>query len=221
MAFNRFCAVGIMYIPGSFRQDDVRHLHDFIAAHPLGMLITNGPRGLQASPLPFLLYSGEGEQGVLRTHLARANPHWQDLQSCTDCLLMFQGPNAYVTPSWYPSKEQTHRVVPTWNYIAVEVRGRVEVHDDAVWLRRLVEDLTRQQEGVRPVPWAVTDAPEDFIAAQLKAIVGIELQITQIEGKWKLSQNRPAADRQGVIRGMRDETDAHHNAALGVYFSEK
>ena len=208
-----------MYIPSAFRQDDLVQLHGFISAHPLGMLITSGPGGLQASPVPFLLYPDEGEQGFLRAHVARANPHWKDISACNDCLLIFQGPNGYVTPSWYPGKAETHRVVPTWNYVAVEVRGTLQVHDDAVWLRRLVEDLTHQQEGKRPVPWSVSDAPDDFIAGQLRAIVGIELQITRIEGKWKMSQNRSAADRQGVIVGMQDPTDPHHNEALGNYFS--
>lgn len=199
----------------------MNQVHEFIAAHPLGMFITNGPRGLQASPVPFLLYPDEGERGVLRSHVARANPHWKEIEACTDCLLMFQGPNAYVSPSWYPDKAETHRVVPTWNYLAVEVRGRPRVHEDASWLRRLVEDLTRQQERGRPVPWSVSDAPDDFIAGQLKAIVGIEVQIAQIEGKWKMSQNRSAADREGVMRGMRDETDPHYNAQLGSYFSDQ
>ncbi|MDO6384887.1 MULTISPECIES: FMN-binding negative transcriptional regulator [unclassified Uliginosibacterium] len=203
-----------MYIPASFREARSEILHAFMQAHPLGLLITHGPSGLQASPLPFLLYPDEGECGVLRAHLARANPHWQDLQGLLECLVVFQGPQAYVTPSWYPSKAETHRAVPTWNYTAVHAWGRPEVTEDAAWLLRQLKDLTEQHEQRRPEPWALRDLPDDYLAGQLKAIIGIEIPLQRIEGKFKLSQNRNAADRAGVTRGLRDGQDPHRNEAV-------
>ncbi|MDO9600061.1 MAG: FMN-binding negative transcriptional regulator [Azoarcus sp.] len=203
-----------MFIPNSFRQAEAGQLHALIQAHALGLLITHGANGLQASPVPFLLYPDEGEHGVLRAHLARANPHWQELVTCSECLVMFQGENGYVTPSWYPAKAETHRVVPTWNYAVVEVRGGPSVIEAPAWLRRQLDDLTRRHEGKRPRPWAVTDAPADYIATQMKAIVGIEITITGIAGKWKMSQNKSEADRSGVVSGLRAERDPHRNPEL-------
>lgn len=203
-----------MYIPRSFREERIDELHALIEAHPFGLLITHGARGLQATPVPFLLYPAEGAKGVLRAHLARANPHWQDLDHDHECLVIFQGANGYVTPSWYPSKAETQRVVPTWNYVAVEVRGKPMAVEDAAWLHRLVDDLSDRHEGIRPRPWSVDDAPADYIDTQLQAVVGIEIAIERIEGKWKLSQNKPEADRLGVITGMREESDPHANARL-------
>ena len=204
-----------MYIPRSFREERPEPLNEVIRAHPLGLLVTHGASGLQATPVPFLLYPSEGTHGVLRAHLARANPHWKDLDAVQECLVMFQGEDGYVTPSWYPSKAETHRVVPTWNYVAVEVRGKPVVRDDASWLHRLVDDLSRQHEGIRPRPWSVDDAPADYISTQLQAVVGIEIVIERIEGKWKLSQNKPEGDRRGVIQGLHDPDDPHGNARLG------
>lgn len=203
-----------MYIPASFRQTDTAALHQLILAHPLGLLVTAGGGGLMASPIPFLLYPDEGELGVLRAHLARANPHWQELPGLDQCLVVFQGPQGYVSPSWYPGKADTHKVVPTWNYAAVHAWGKPAVMDDPAWLRRQLDDLTALQEGQRPQPWAVADAPADFIAQQMKAIIGIEIPITRLEGKFKLSQNRPPADRAGVLRGCADPDDPHHNPAV-------
>lgn len=205
-----------MYVPNSFREARIEPLQALIEKHPLGLLITHGASGLQATPVPFRLYPDEGEHGVLRAHLARANPHWRELADEAECLVMFQGPDAYVTPSWYPGKALSHRAVPTWNYIAVEVRGRARAVADPAWLRRQLEDLTRQHEGIRPQPWSLADAPADYIAAQLQAIVGIELPIAHIEGKWKLSQNRTADDRQGVISGLCDRDDPHGHPGLAA-----
>jgi transcriptional regulator len=203
-----------MYVPASFRENRLGVMHGLIEAHPLGTLVTCGQNGLLASPVPFLLVAASGEHGVLRTHMARANPHWKDLTTTDECLVIFLGADGYVTPSWYPGKADTHKVVPTWNYAAVHVRGRPVVMDDADWLERQLIELTRKQEGQRPLPWALTDAPVEFIAAQKKAIIGIEIAIMQIEGKWKMSQNKEAADRRGVIQGMRDEDDPHRNPAV-------
>lgn len=203
-----------MYIQSSFREENLDRLHALIEAHPLGLLITYGVSGLQAAPIPFMLYPNEGEFGVLRAHLARANPCWKELAGDQECLVMFQGENGYVTPSWYPSKAETQRAVPTWNYIMVELRGNPTVIEDPAWLRRHLDDLTRQHEGIRPEPWSISDAPDDYIASQLKAIVGIELPISRIAGKWKMSQNKSSADRQGVINGMKNAADPHSHQGL-------
>jgi transcriptional regulator len=157
--------------------------------------------------VPFIGYPEEGA-GVLRAHVARANPQWRELPSATECLVVFQGPQAYISPTLYPTKAETHKVVPTWNYATVHVWGRARAIEDAGWLRRQIDDLTLAREGSRPNPWKVADAPADFIAAQLKAIVGIEIAITRIEAKWKMSQNRNEADRQGVADGLRAEGGA-------------
>lgn len=190
-----------MYNPSHFREDRLEAQHRLIRAHPLGLLITHGPTGLFASPLPFLLDAVASPLGTLRGHLARANPHWRDLGD-GDALVVFQGADAYVTPSWYETKRVTGKVVPTWNYAMVQVRGRPRVVEDRTWLARQVADLTDRQEADRVRPWAVTDAPEPFVAGQLKGIVGVEVEVAAIEGKWKASQNRPEADRAGVVDGL-------------------
>jgi len=202
-----------MYIPASFRENRLDVMHDFMRAHPFGLLVSSGAGGLQATPLPFLL-EADGGNGMLRAHLARANPHWQALASVDECLVVFQGEQGYVTPSWYASKAATGKVVPTWNYAAVHAWGHPAVVEDAAWLRRQVEALTFGQEGRRAQAWAVDDAPADYLAAQMQAIVGIEIPIARIEGKWKMSQNRDAADRRGVIAGLRDANAPHGNPPL-------
>ncbi|MFA7280729.1 MAG: FMN-binding negative transcriptional regulator [Sterolibacterium sp.] len=200
-----------MYIPSSFRENRIEVMHDLMQAHPLALLITHGCGGLQASPLPFLLYPEEGGYGTLRAHLAKANPHWQELADLAECLVIFQGVEGYVSPSWYPSKARTHRVVPTWNYATVHARGKPMVIQDAGWLRRQLNDLTNLHEQRRPEPWSIDDAPADYIAAQMQAIVGIEIPIAGIEGKWKMSQNKDDPDRSGVIKGMRSQPDPNRN----------
>jgi len=200
-----------MYIPASFKESRIELLHDLIVKHPLGLLVTHGDSGLEASPIPFLLYANEGEHGMLRAHLAKANPHWGLLSEHDECLVVFQGPDGYVTPSWYPSKAETHKAVPTWNYATVQVRGTASVIEDAAWLRRQLDDMTKLHEKLRPQPWSVGEAPADYIANQMKAIIGIEIPISRIDGKWKMSQNKDDADRDGVIAGMRSDTDPHRN----------
>lgn len=193
-----------MYCQPVFREqrDDV--LHALIAAHPLATLITTGSNGLLANLIPFTLHSG-GAHGVLRAHLARGNQQLVALHEGVDALIVFHGPDAYVTPSWYPSKAEHGKVVPTWNYVMVQVRGTPMVIDDAAWIRAQIEAMTAIHEQPRACPWGVSDAPQDFIAATLSAIVGIEIAIRAIEGKWKVSQNRTPADRQGIVDGLRNE----------------
>jgi transcriptional regulator len=210
-----------MYVPASFRETEPGALFGLIRSCPLGTLVTAGPNGLEASPVPFLAYPDEGQQGVLRAHLARANPHWRQLDGVTDCLIIFNGADAYVTPSWYPSKAQTHKAVPTWNYASVHVRGKPTVMDDADWLLRQITHLTSTHEERRSAPWAVSDAPADYLAAQMKAIVGIEIAITQIEGKWKMSQNKDAADRGGIVAGMGNSADPHYNSSVAAEVADR
>lgn len=197
-----------MYQPPAFRETDIPTQQAFIAAHPLGLLISSGEAGVLANPIPFLLYPDEGPFGTLRCHMSRANSQWQALRQHADALVVFQGTEHYVTPSWYPQKAIDHKVVPTWNYAIVQARGPARIIDDAAWLHANVSALTAQHEGHRPQPWAVSDAPDAFIAGQLKGIVGIEIEITGLEGKFKVSQNRPAHDRAGVAEGLLGETDA-------------
>jgi transcriptional regulator len=193
-----------MYQPSVFREERLEVLHALIRAHPLATLITGGAGGLIANLVPFTLAT-LGEKGTLRAHIARANDQVEALRAGAETLVVFQGPDAYITPSWYPSKEEHGRVVPTWNYVVVQVRGIPHIIEDAVWLRAQIGALTSSQEERRPQAWSVSDAPEPFIDGQIKAIIGIEIPILAIDGKWKVSQNRSAADRQGVYNGLRNE----------------
>ena len=204
-----------MYLPASFEEADPVRIRQWVSQHPLGLLVSHGASGLQASPLPFV-WQQEGDAIRLVTHMARANAHWQDLAQAGECLVVFQGEQAYVSPSWYPSKAETHQVVPTWNYAMVQMRGRVQVQTDAAWLHQQVSGMTDHMEQVRPQPWAVQDAPDVYVANQLKAIVGIEIEVTQMQGKWKMSQNRNASDAQGVVNGLSNPTDPHANSQVAA-----
>lgn len=192
-----------MYRPPHFREDRLDVLHAAMRTHPLATLVTHGPEGLTANHIPFLIEDG-GEWGVLRAHLARANGQLEQLRAGGEALAVFQGPQAYVSPSWYATKAETHKVVPTWNYVAVHCWGAPRVIEDAEWLRDQIGRLTRAQEEGRAEPWAVEDAPADYVAAQIRGIVGLEIPIARIEGKWKASQNRSDADRAGVADGLGD-----------------
>jgi transcriptional regulator len=191
-----------MYCPAAFRQDDLACLHAQIQASGLAIVTSSGAQGLQASHLPLLLEPGEGEFGTLYGHFARANPHWRDLASGAEALVVFSGADAYVHPGWYPAKAEHAKVVPTWNYIAVHAWGQAEVFDEPERLLQLVSRLSDRHEQTRPQPWAVGDAPRDYIDAMLRAIVGFALPIRRLEGKWKLSQNRSTNDQAGVLAGL-------------------
>jgi transcriptional regulator len=201
-----------MYRPLAFREDRLEILHALIRARPLATLVTAGPGGLIANLVPFCVADG-GEKGTLRAHIAKANDQVEPLRAGAETLAVFHGPESYITPSWYASKREHGRVVPTWNYVVVQVRGTARVIDDPAWVRAQIEELTSAQESRRSTPWKVTDAPEPFVAGQLNAIIGIEIPILTIEGKWKVSQNRSAADRRGVLKGLLDEGN-HEMAAL-------
>lgn len=205
-----------MYQPAHFRETRLDVLHALMRAHPLGLLVSNGPDGPIVNPVPFLLDADVGDYGRLRLHLARANDQWRAIMAEPDMpvVAMFRGTDAYVTPSWYASKAEHGKVVPTWNYAVVEARGRAKVIDDPAWLATQIADLTRAHEQARAEPWAVSDAPERFIDVQLRGIVGIEIDIRSLEGKWKVSQNRSEADRAGVVDGLRQEADGSDMADL-------
>src|SRR5208283_867107 len=190
-----------MYEPPLHRVEDLAELHALIKERVFGLLISNGAEGLVANSVPFILDSAASRLGTLKVHVARGNGQWRDLQTSPDALVVFQGRDHYITPSWYETKRETGKVVPTWNYTMVQAKGRAQVMDDA-WLARQIEELTQTLEQRRETPWAVGDAPADFIAMQRKAIVGIEIEILDIRGKWKTSQNRHAADRAGVAAGL-------------------
>lgn len=197
-----------MYAPSHFREDRVPVLHDAMDAAGLATLVTVDGNGLDASHVPMLLDRSAGQLGVLYGHLARPNPQWKAAAPDLPALAIFLGPDAYVSPSWYATKQQTGKVVPTWNYVAVHAHGRVTFFDDEERLLALVTKLTEAREAARPRPWAVSDAPAEFIRAHLKGIVGFELSIAKLEGKWKMSQNRPVEDRAGVAQGLGREGDA-------------
>ena len=200
-----------MYIPSAFRQNDLASLHREIRACRLATLVSHDEHGLQASHLPLLLRPEEGEHGTLYGHLARANPHWKALEG-GEALVIFNGADGYVSPSWYPAKAEHGKVVPTWNYIAVHAYGRAEVFDDAERLLALLGALTDHHEQPRPQPWTIDDAPRDYIDGMLRAIVGFALPIERLEGKWKLGQNRNEADQAGVQRGLEASLDPRDRA---------
>jgi len=204
-----------MYLPSHFAESRPQVLRDFIASHPFGLLVTqNRAGGIDANSIPFFLDAAdEATTGVLRAHVARANPLWKDARDDVDALVVFQGPHGYVSPAWYPSKAEHGKVVPTWNYVMVQARGRLRAIDDKAWLRAFVTRLTDHHEAGRPAPWAVSDAPADFIEATLGAIVGLEIELSSLVGKWKVSQNRAAADRAGVVDGLLRERDDEALAA--------
>jgi transcriptional regulator len=198
-----------MYQPDHFRVDDLPQLHALMRARPFATLVSSGALGLYATHLPTVLRDDAPQEapnatphGVIECHLSRANPHWKDLAAGNEALMIFQGPEAYVTPNWYPSKAEHGEVVPTWNYAVVHAYGRPEVMQEADWLRRHVGELSAQQEASEARPWAVSDAPDRYVEVMLRGIVGFRFAITRLEGKWKMSQNREMNDRAGVVSGL-------------------
>ena len=197
---------GHVYVPPLFKEDHVEVLHEAIRQVGLATLVTYTADGLIASHVPMLLDIGPAPYGTLIGHLARPNP--QARGAVGEALAIFQGPEAYITPSWYATKRETGKVVPTWNYVAIHAYGTVEFFNDRERLLEVVTRLTERQEAPRAEPWAVDDAPADFIDVMLKGIVGFAMPITRLEGKWKMSQNRPAEDRAGVVNGLEAEERA-------------
>lgn len=200
-----------MYLPTAFKEQRPEALHALMQAHPLGTLVTHGPDGLDANHIPFELDAAAGPNGLLRAHVARANPVWQQAAD-TEVLVIFQAADGYISPNWYPSKPEHHRHVPTWNYQVVHAHGVLRVHDDERFVRGLVARLTREHEACsqQQRPWKMGDAPADYIDGLLKVIVGLEIQITRLVGKYKLGQNREERDRLGAAAGL----DAQGSHAL-------
>ena len=201
-----------MYVPSAFAPTD-EAVRELLLRHRAADLVTAGPEGLAATMLPFLY---DVERHTLRGHLARNNDHWRTADGAAG-LVIVRGPDAYVSPSWYATKAEHGRVVPTWNYVTAHVHGVVTVHDDPDWVAELVRELTDRHEAGLPAPWSVDDAPPKFFAGQLRAIVGVELAIARIEAKFKLSQNRPAADVDGVIEGLHAAGDPESAAAVATH----
>jgi transcriptional regulator len=198
-----------MYLPKHFEETRKENLHSVIRDHPLGVLVLNGPSGLNGNHSPFELNPGERVHGHLHAHVARANPLWQDTKDGDEALVIFRTADAYISPNWYPSKHQYHRQVPTWNYQAVHVHGQIKIRDDERYVRGVVARLTRANEARTRSnkPWKMTDSSKEYIDRMLTAIVGIEIEITKVIGKWKLSQNREEQDRINSAKELLDRDE--------------
>ena len=205
-----------MYLPKHFQEARVPVLHELIRCHPLATLVTLTPEGLQANHIPLYLRVDAQGLGVLVGHVARANPVWKNADPQTAALVVFQGPHSYISPGWYPTKAEHGKVVPTWNYAVVQARGPLRAVDDAGWVRAQLMELTGQQESAFAKPWSVDDAPADYIEKMLTAIVGIEIPIQELTGKWKVSQNQPEVNQAGVVQGLGRSHDAHAPAMAGL-----
>lgn len=191
-----------MYIPKQFEASNIEVMHELIRARPLATLVTLNAHGLEANHIPLALATEPAPYGVLSGHIGRANPLWQEHPSDTDVLVIFHGAESYISPSWYASKAESGKVVPTWNYVSVQAKGKLRVVHDASWIRAQLEALTAHNEAGFEHPWAVADAPQDFTGKLLEALVGIEIAITDLKGKWKVSQNRSVQDRASVTDGL-------------------
>lgn len=191
-----------MYVPKHFEEPRIDVMHELIRERPLATLVTMSSQGLNANHIPLHLVTTHAPFGTLRGHVARSNPVWHDLQAGVEVLAIFHGPDAYITPSWYATKKETGKVVPTWNYAVAHAYGTLRVIDDAAWVRTQLEALTEHNETKLPKQWAVSDAPREFTAKLIGAIIGIEIVITRLSGKWKVSQNQPPQNQTGVIEGL-------------------
>lgn len=196
-----------MYLPRHFEESRPAVLQALMRSRPLATLVMgDGAGGFDANHIPLYLDASRGPHGVLQGHVARANPLWRQAGGGTPALAIFQGDDAYISPSWYPSKREHGKAVPTWNYVVAHARGTLRAIDDPAWLRSLLDTLTAEHEAGMPQPWSISDAPADFIEKMVNAVVGIELPIEQLTGKWKVSQNQPAANRAGAAQGLREQT---------------
>ena len=199
-----------MYIPAHFAVSDPAAIHRIIREHPLGMLVRQGDNGLDADHIPFELNPATGPLGTLTAHVARANPLWQQCPCGSPVMVVFRGAEAFISPSWYPSKHESHRQVPTWNYEVVHAHGTIHVRDDEKFVRGVVARLTREHEADQPTPWKMGDAPADYLSEQLRHIVGIEVRLSRLDCKRKLNQHHERRDREGAIHGL----DARGNHGL-------
>jgi transcriptional regulator len=202
-----------MYTPKDFKVEDTHEAHALMRAHPFAVLVTHGSDGLVATHLPTVLKSGGGSGlGRIQCHVARPNPQWRTFDRDADVLMIFQGPEAYIRPGWYPSKAEHGKAVPTWNYAVVHAYGRLEVVQDQAWLLAHVAELSSQQEAPYAAPWSTADAPKNYLAMLARGIVGFELSISRLEGKVKMSQNREARDRAGVVQGLAQRAEGQDAA---------
>jgi transcriptional regulator len=212
-----------MYLPAHFAETRVDELHRLMNEYPLATLVTNGADGLDANHLPFELDASAGTSslGVLRAHVARANPVWKEVADGAEVLVIFHGPEHYISPNWYPSKHEAHRQVPTWNYQVVHAHGKITIRDDEKFLRGLVGRLTKVHEAGEETPWKMGDSSREFIDSMLAAIVGIEIDITRLVGKSKLGQNKERRDLQGAIDGLRNIGEQPLADAMSVALADK
>ncbi len=205
-----------MYQPKHFEETRREVMQALVTSQPLCTLVTLSDEGLVADQIPMVLRPEVGPMGTLVGHVARANPLWRVTRLDTPVLAIFQGPQHYISPNWYPTKQEHGKVVPTWNYVVVQVRGVLHIHDDAAWVRQQATQITLQQERSSAKPWAVEDAPRDYTDAMLQAVVGISIAVTQWSGKWKVSQNQPAANRAGVVNALAPLQDANAAAMAAL-----
>ena len=203
-----------MYVPSHFEEPSHEVLHELIESHPLGVLITNGASGLDANHIPFDLDRTKGKHGTLYCHVARNNGVWQDVTTGDDVLVVFRSADAYISPNWYPSKHEFHKQVPTWNYIVAHAHGRITVHDDERHVRRNVAKLTHRHEASQPMPWKMGDAPREFTDSMVKAIVALEIEISRLVGKAKLSQNKELRDIHGAAETLIAQGDTQIGKAM-------
>lgn len=202
MGFDKLPIITSMYIPPHFAESRLEELHRIVQENPLGILVTRDESGCDANHLPFWFDAQQGPHGVLIAHVARSNPLWREVKNGDEVLVIFRGVEGYISPNWYPGKQDTHRRVPTWNYEVVHAHGSVHVHDDEKFTRGVVARLTREHEATQPQPWKMGDAPADYMDEQLRHIVGIEVRIEKLVGKRKLSQNHAPQDREGAMAGL-------------------
>lgn len=212
-----------MYLPTYFKESRIEVLHDLMRARPLATLVAQSDSGLVANHIPVETESEPAPHGMLRGHIARSNPLWREYRPGSEALAIFHGPQVYISPSFYPAKKETGEVVPTWDYAVVHAHGTLHFVQDTAWLRALVVRLTDSHEKARANPWKVTDAPPPYVEKMLSLIVGFEFSITELTGKWKISQNHPAANREGVVQGLRAAADADSReiASLLTSFNER
>lgn len=203
-----------MYVPAHFEESRLHVLHDLIRQHPFGMLVTHGEDGLDANHLPFDLDVTKGQKGTLAAHVARANPVWQTVADGAEVLAVFRAADAYISPNWYPSKHLHHEQVPTWNYRVVHAHGRITIRDDERFVRGVVARLTRAHEATQPVPWKMGDSPKEFIDMRLQAVIGVEIEITRLSGKFKLSQNKDAEDIRSAAAALIAQGDSELGNAM-------
>ncbi len=205
-----------MHTPKHFEEPRIEVLHDLIRKQSLATLVVMGSSGLNANHIPLYLSGEPGPLGTLRGHVSRSNPVWKDFDAAIEALAIFSGPEAYITPNWYATRRETGQAVPTWNYVVAHAHGPLRVIEDPTWLRAHVEELTRHKESGFPEPWTMADAPSDYIARLLAGIVGLEMTVTRIEGKWKVSQNQPESNRRGVVAGLEASGDPHARAMAAL-----